>query len=174
MLSVSRGWSFWGSDEEPAEEEKTVDEKVILDDDKEDKENENTNSDSYGEHFTIDQINQMNKEEIQKKLEETLRAHELHHLSQETHFDDIGDHNLDFDHEAFMGDEAKEFKNLTPEQSKEKLSKIALKIDKNGDKLIDVPELTQWIIDTQNRSVVRYESKSHILMLQTMLDITSP
>jgi len=155
LLSVSRGWSFWGSDEEPAEEEKTFDEKVTLDDDIEDKENENTNSDSNGEHFTIDQINQMNKEEIQKKLEETLRAHELHHLSQETHFDDIGDHNLDFDHEAFMGDEAKEFKNLTPEQSKEKLSKIVLKIDKNGDKLIDVPELTQWIIDTQNRSVVR-------------------
>ena len=97
----------------------------------------------------------MNREEFVKKMEEAIKAHETHHLSQESHFDDIGLHNSDFDHEAFMGDEAKEFKNLTPEESKERLAKIVLKIDGNNDTFIDVGELTKWIIDTQNRSIVR-------------------
>ena len=88
-------------------------------------------------------------------MEEAIRAHEAHHLSHDSHFDDIGEHNVEFDHEAFMGDQAEEFKNLTPAESKEKLAKIATKIDTNADSSIDVEELTQWIVETQNRSIIR-------------------
>ena len=54
-----------------------------------------------------------------------------------------------------MGDEAEEFNNLTPEESKLKLSKIVKKIDVDNDTLIDPEELTIWIKETQKRSVLR-------------------
>ena len=42
-------------------------------------------------------------------------------LSDEDHFE--GDeHNLDYDHDAFLGEEADEFNNLSPEESKERLA----------------------------------------------------
>ena len=37
------------------------------------------------------------------------------------HFDD-DEHNPDYDHDAFLGDEADEFDKLTPEESKERLA----------------------------------------------------
>ena len=149
-------WSFWGSDEE-SEEVEQIDSKVETSDDSlsDQKEGEPSSDSNTQTHYTLEEINQMNREEFVKKMEEAIKAHETHHLSQESHFDDIGLHNSDFDHEAFMGDEAKEFKNLTPEESKERLAKIVLKIDGNNDTFIDVGELTKWIIDTQNRSIVR-------------------
>ena len=105
--------------------------------------------------MTMEQIQTVNKEEFEKKMKDAVKAHEAFHLSQESHFDDLGVHNTEFDHEAFLGDQAKEFKNLTPEESKEKLGNIALKIDTNKDRFIDVEELTTWIKDTQNRSIIR-------------------
>ena len=54
-----------------------------------------------------------------------------------------------------MGDEAEEFRHLTPEESKEKLSKIINKIDKNNDTFVDVDELTLWIKNTASRSATR-------------------
>ena len=43
-------------------------------------------------------------------------------LSDEEHFAEGEDHNPDYDHEAFLGDEAKEFDELSPEESKERLA----------------------------------------------------
>jgi hypothetical protein len=45
-----------------------------------------------------------------------------HELSDEQHYGADGEHNPEFDHEAFAGhDGAAEFDDLTPDQSKEKL-----------------------------------------------------
>ena len=160
MFCGTEGWSFWGSDSVTETEEidneiksdtedvsDIIPTKVIVDDPES----------SDDKHYSHDEISKLNKEEFEKKMEEAIKAHEIHHLSQDSHFDDLGVHNADFDHEAFMGDEAKEFQNLTPSESKDKLNKIAVKIDKNKDKFIDVGELTNWIIETQNRSIVRYD-----------------
>ena len=46
----------------------------------------------------------------------------LQKLSGEEHFGDDDEHNPDYDHEAFLGDEAKEFDDLSPEESKERLA----------------------------------------------------
>ena len=43
-------------------------------------------------------------------------------LSDEIHFGDDEEHNPDYDHEAFLGEEAKEFDELSPEESKERLA----------------------------------------------------
>jgi len=71
------------------------------------------------------------------------------------HFDEHGEHNDEFDHEAFLGDEADQFRHLTPEEAKAKLSIIVDKIDINNDTLITEEELTVWIRDTAKRSVAR-------------------
>ena len=147
LLATGLAWSFWGAEDSEAAEpvqpkvEAEVEEAAIKAD---------------GGDYTQQTLNRINKLEFEKKMEEAIRAHEAHHLSHDSHFDDIGgEHNVDFDHEAFMGDQAEEFKNLTPAESKEKLAKIATKIDTNADSSIDVEELTQWIVETQNRSIIR-------------------
>ena len=43
-------------------------------------------------------------------------------LSDEEHFVEGTEHNPDYDHEAFLGEDAKEFDELTPEESKERLA----------------------------------------------------
>ena len=161
---MSHSWSLWGSEDEAVDEK--IDEAVKdlveevqsqdainnIDDviDKSEKEaNQEENT------MTIEEIHQLNKAEFENKMKEAIRAHESIHLNSDSHVDDHGEHNAEFDHQAFLGDEAKEFRNLTPEESKEKLGKIAVKIDTNKDSLIDVEELTNWIKETQNRSIVR-------------------
>ena len=150
LLATTLAWSFWGGDEdsEAAEAAEAVQPKVEA-------EVEEPAIKADGGDYTQQTLNRINKEEFEKKMEEAIRAHEAHHLSHDSHFDDIGEHNVEFDHEAFMGDQAEEFKNLTPAESKEKLAKIATKIDTNADSSIDVEELTQWIVETQNRSIIR-------------------
>lgn len=65
------------------------------------------------------------------------------------------DHDAKFDHEAFLGkDEAKEFDELTPEKSKERLAKLVPKMDLNGDGLIEENELREHINFMQKRYVV--------------------
>ena len=64
-------------------------------------------------------------------------------------------HNRDFDHEAFLGseDEADEFDQLTPEESRSRLSIIVDKIDLNRDGNITETELKQWIQQSQKRYI---------------------
>ena len=45
-------------------------------------------------------------------------------LSGKKHFEDQ-EHNADYDHEAFLGEEAKSFDQLTPEESKSRLGFVS-------------------------------------------------
>lgn len=40
------------------------------------------------------------------------------------------EHDTDYDHDAFLGEEASDFENLSPEESMERLGAIVDKIDK--------------------------------------------
>ncbi|XP_016984148.1 calumenin-B [Drosophila rhopaloa] len=69
------------------------------------------------------------------------------------HFDG-GEHNAQFDHEAFLGpDESKKFDNLTPEESRRRLGLIVDRIDENKDGFVTLPELKNWIAYTQRRYI---------------------
>jgi len=73
-------------------------------------------------------------------------------LSEKKHYD--GDeHNPDYDHDAFLGEEAKTFDQLTPEESQERLAKIVDKIDRDLDGKISKEELKSWIQYTQRRYI---------------------
>jgi len=77
-------------------------------------------------------------------------------LSKEDHYADGADHehNPEYDHEAFVGkDQARQFEELTPEQSKERLGKLFHKVDKSGDGKVTEEELKEWIKFTQKRYV---------------------
>lgn len=84
-------------------------------------------------------------------------------LSDKKHFDKE-EHNADYDHEAFLGDEAKAFDQLSPEESKARLGKIVDKIDRDGNDQITKEELKSWIQYTQRRYLmedVDRQWKSH-------------
>ncbi|XP_013789358.1 calumenin-like [Limulus polyphemus] len=67
-------------------------------------------------------------------------------LSDEQHYEDDTGHNVDYDHEAFLGqDEAKTFEDLPPEESKRRLGEIVDKIDKDNDGFVTQKELQDWI-----------------------------
>lgn len=69
------------------------------------------------------------------------------------HFDG-GEHNAQFDHEAFLGpDESKKFDGLTPEESRRRLGLIVDRIDENKDGLVNLSELKNWIAYTQRRYI---------------------
>jgi len=74
-------------------------------------------------------------------------------LSDEVHFDKNQEHNDDYDHEAFLGEEAKTFDDLTPEESKKRLAEIVDKIDKDKNGLVTEAELQEWIKFTQRRYI---------------------
>lgn len=52
---------------------------------------------------------------------EKERAFQQEDLSEQEHFDADGEHDPEYDHEAILGDEAKEFDKLTEEESKRRL-----------------------------------------------------
>lgn len=76
-------------------------------------------------------------------------------LSSEEHFQGSDhDHNPEYDHEAFVGkDQARQFEELTPEQSKERLGKLFHKVDKDADGKVTEEELKDWIKFTQKKYV---------------------
>ena len=71
-------------------------------------------------------------------------------LSDKIHNDEL-DH--DYDHEAFLGDDADDYDDLSPEESKRRLSLIVAKIDVNNDEQVSVEELQNWIKKVHNRCV---------------------
>ncbi|XP_059610497.1 calumenin [Phlebotomus argentipes] len=74
-------------------------------------------------------------------------------LSDAQHFQNE-QHNTQYDHEAFLGkEEAKTFDQLPPEESRRRLGVIVEKIDSDGDKLVDLGELKNWIQFTQRRYI---------------------
>ena len=57
------------------------------------------------------------------KKERVIKAEDL---SKEEHFGSEHEHNKEYDHEAFLGqEEARKFEELTPEQSKERLEYVS-------------------------------------------------
>lgn len=83
-------------------------------------------------------------------------------LSDEDHFKDLDHdghpeaHNRDYDHEAFLGsaDEAEEFDQLSPEESKARLAAIVTRIDTNGDGNVTEGELKAWIYTSQRKYIL--------------------
>ena len=76
-----------------------------------------------------------------------------HKLSHKEHFHGQ-DHDYDYDHEAFLGaDEAREFDQLAPEESRARLGTIVDKIDSNEDGMVSLDEMRDWIRFTQQRYV---------------------
>jgi len=71
-------------------------------------------------------------------------------LSDHEHNDDM-DH--DYDHEAFLGDQAHEFDDLSPEESQRRLALIVDQIDEDNNGFVSVQELRDWIKYTQSRYV---------------------
>ncbi|XP_076472167.1 calumenin-like isoform X2 [Babylonia areolata] len=66
-----------------------------------------------------------------------------------------GEHNADYDHDAFLGHEDKKtFDQLSPEESKERLAIIIRKIDKNNDGYVTEDELQEWIQYVQKRYII--------------------
>ncbi|XP_054015151.1 calumenin [Hylaeus anthracinus] len=83
--------------------------------------------------------------------------------SEEEHYIN-SQHNAAYDHEAFLGEEAKTFDQLTPEESTRRLGIIVDKIDKDKDGYVTGEELKDWILYTQRRYIrdnVERQWKSH-------------
>ncbi|XP_033119967.1 calumenin-B-like isoform X2 [Anneissia japonica] len=61
-----------------------------------------------------------------------------------------GEHNVEYDHQAFLGGEkaAKAFEELTESESKKKLAKILQRIDKNNDSYVSTDEMVNWLIES--------------------------
>eukprot|EP00096_Caligus_rogercresseyi_P014647 TRINITY_DN715_c0_g1_i1.p1 TRINITY_DN715_c0_g1~~TRINITY_DN715_c0_g1_i1.p1 ORF type:complete len:324 (+),score=122.18 TRINITY_DN715_c0_g1_i1:181-1152(+) len=74
-------------------------------------------------------------------------------LSNQVHFNEEGEHDADYDHEAFLGGDAGEFDSLSPEESRGRLAAIVDKIDMNGNGYVSQEELQAWIQFTQQRYV---------------------
>merc|ERR1719273_2602360 len=76
-------------------------------------------------------------------------------------------HNSKFDHEAILGSEkeVEEFEHLSPEVAKERLRKLAVKMDRNMDGKIDKKELQAWILRSfrmlsQEESTERFDDNN--------------
>ena len=74
-------------------------------------------------------------------------------LSDKEHFHGQ-DQDYTYDHEAFLGaDEAREFDQLPPKESRARLGKIVDKIDSNEDGMVSLDEMRNWIQFTKQRYV---------------------
>lgn len=79
------------------------------------------------------------------------RVHHQADLSDRAHDDS---HGFQYDHKAFLGkEEAKTFDQLTPEESKDKLAMIVVRIDTDKDGYISHAELHHWIKHRQRRYI---------------------
>ncbi|XP_060797778.1 reticulocalbin-1 isoform X2 [Neoarius graeffei] len=92
------------------------------------------------------------RDRIHHEAELKRKPHEDHHTEQQS---------LQFDHEAFLGkEEAKTFDQLSPEESRDRLSKIVDRIDIDADGFVTSDELKLWIKRVQKRYV--YENVAKI------------
>lgn len=90
----------------------------------------------------------------------TLRKERVIHDSDLSKRTDEDNKSFQYDHEAFLGkEEAKTFDQLTPEESKDRLSKIVDRIDSDTDGYITTAELKAWIKRVQKRYVYENVAK---------------
>merc|ERR1712150_321799 len=85
-----------------------------------------------------------------------------HHTIEERHqtIDELS-HKTKTDQEAILGkDHAKDFDDLSEEDSKKKLSIIVVKIDNNKDLVVTKEELTLWIKKQSTDYIIREAKKS--------------
>ena len=59
----------------------------------------------------------------------------------------------EYDHDAFLGEDAEYFDTLEPEESLRRLGEICDKIDSDGSGLISLQELQKWIQKVQEREI---------------------
>lgn len=84
-------------------------------------------------------------------------------MSNEDHYINT-QHNPAYDHDVFLGEEAKTFDQLTPEESTRRLGIIVDKIDNDKDGYVTQEELKDWIMYTHQRYIrddVERQWKSH-------------
>ena len=77
-------------------------------------------------------------------------------LSDEEHYTgpEHNEHNPEYDHKAFLGEDADDFDQLSPEESKRRLALMVDKIDKNSDGFITTQELKDWIHISQKKYII--------------------
>lgn len=86
-------------------------------------------------------------------------------LSDEDHYGHGSnhEHNTDYDHEAFLGEEAARlYDEYSEEESKERLGELFHQIDEDKDELVTIAELTKWMIDNVNRNNHKETSKQMV------------
>uniref|UniRef100_A0A8C1ZF43 Calumenin b n=1 Tax=Cyprinus carpio TaxID=7962 RepID=A0A8C1ZF43_CYPCA len=83
---------------------------------------------------------------LQSSSKPMWRKERVHHDAPLINKEHDDEKNFNYDHEAFLGqEEAKTFNQLTPEESKRRLGKIAEKIDEDQDGFVTVDEMKRWI-----------------------------
>ncbi|XP_055599728.1 calumenin isoform X2 [Uranotaenia lowii] len=87
---------------------------------------------------------------IPKPEEKRVLDHEV--INHVPHFQNE-EHNKQYDHEAFLGEDAKTFDQLEPEESRRRLGLIVEKIDTDKDSFVNLSELKAWIQYTQRRYI---------------------
>ncbi|CAH1393832.1 unnamed protein product [Nezara viridula] len=78
------------------------------------------------------------------------KEEDIKNITPEPHYRQ-GVHNPEYDHEAFLGEEAKAFNQLSPEESQKRLRLIVKKIDSDKDGFVTHVELKDWIRYTQQK-----------------------
>ncbi|XP_049291706.1 calumenin-B [Anopheles funestus] len=84
-------------------------------------------------------------------------------LSHAQHYQN-DEHNKQYDHEAFLGEDAKTFDQLEADESRRRLGLIVDKIDGDSDGFVNLSELKAWIQYTQRRYIdddVNRQWKTH-------------
>lgn len=71
-------------------------------------------------------------------------------LSEKDHSVD-GEHNDEYDHEAFLGDMKDEYDELSPEEAKKRLKVLVRRVDTDSDGFVTEAELTNWIKEMFNK-----------------------
>jgi Ca2+-binding EF-hand superfamily protein len=66
------------------------------------------------------------------------------HLSDEDHYKE-GEHNAEFDREAFLGDRKEEFDHLSPDEAQRRLKILLKQVDNDGDSYVSSDELKAWV-----------------------------
>ena len=86
------------------------------------------------------------------KSDSNAKKRVLDPLAEDQHYVN-SEHNREYDHKAFLGEEADDFDELSPEESKRRLALIVDKIDSNSDGFVSLDELKQWIHISQKKYI---------------------